>query len=66
MIYGKLKEECIKPCPFCGEKEIRIIRPTYPTERFKLECKKCRVIIKRQGIIEEAIAMWNKRAGDKQ
>ena len=64
----------LKPCPFCGNKEIRKLTTVFDCTIF---CDKCHVAIRRDNFIKcdsiaetlkeaepEAIEAWNRRAED--
>lgn len=58
----------LKPCPFCGEKNIEVFIheyhgwPSY-SRTYKVICFSCSAQLYR-GSKEEVIAAWNRRAGE--
>ena len=54
----------VKPCPFCGSKDIKI-RDGYSDVGCWVECVPCGVSTKaKEQTHEEAIKAWNRRAKD--
>lgn len=66
---GRIVEVAIKPCPFCGSKEVKLVDIAGRYQpgagaRWIVECVYCGVYGGRSSESEEAIRLWNKRAGD--
>lgn len=66
--FGKItkcKEDEVKPCPFCGGKEIAIDKyETVVGERYRILCTGCMAMID-PGYAQQkytVMEMWNKRA----
>lgn len=60
----KCKEDEVKPCPFCGGKEIVIDKYKYNSgERYRIFCTGCMAMIDPGYAQQEytVIKMWNKR-----
>lgn len=56
-----LDQEALKPCPFCGDEDIQEYNEC---NHVWLECPECGGRTKMCRTLEEAEAMWNRRAGD--
>ena len=52
--------EELKPCPFCGSKNIRLWETTSPW----VQCEKCLSSTATGYIKEEAVENWNRRTND--
>lgn len=52
--------ENLKPCPFCGSKNIRLWEITYPW----VQCEKCLSATAMGCTKKEAVEHWNRRAND--
>lgn len=53
-----LKEELMKPCPFCGEKTVDY---TESICGYWIECPSCGARVKARTTLEAAMALWNRR-----
>lgn len=55
----------LKPCPFCGSKDVEVVElmPAIPSHSFMTVCSKCPASIGAK-TEDEAINLWNKRAGN--
>lgn len=54
----------LKPCPFCGSKEVRM-RFDSVIESYYVTCKKCGAEVSQfYGLKDEAVEAWNRRAND--
>ena len=53
----------LKPCPFCGYKNIQILvdKNEYLYYRYFSQCQRCGASAKRGRTKEEAIDAWNRR-----
>ena len=66
-MYGELKrckEDEVRPCPFCGSKEIVIDKYEHEAGiRFRIFCTRCMAMIDPGYAQQEhtVMAMWNKR-----
>lgn len=49
----------LKPCPFCGNKDIQ--RYNYVNEKFRVTCRDCRNTTKDWDGVDDAIEKWNTR-----
>lgn len=58
--------EKIKPCPFCGSKDIEILEWTFKNDinTWQVECQECGVSGSMYSIKAEAVEEWNRRADD--
>ena len=56
-----LNKEILKPCPFCGDKNAQEYKEDNLTW---LECPECGGRTKMCRTLDEAEAMWNRRAGN--
>lgn len=52
----------LKPCPFCGSDDVEVVQ-LMPDSSFMTVCSKCPVSIGAK-TKDEAINLWNKRAGN--
>jgi Lar family restriction alleviation protein len=58
MREGCMSDE-LKPCPFCGNKDIQ--RYNYVNEKFRVTCRDCRNTTKDWDGVDDAIEKWNTR-----
>lgn len=59
-----MTEEELKPCPFCGSKDVHLIENDRDKSEVSITCKDCNVWVDHMFDAmsrEEAIALWNKR-----
>lgn len=56
-------EQYLRPCPFCGEKYINLLRIEESDECW-LECSSCGIETQLYDNEELAVAAWNKRAAE--
>ena len=57
----------LKPCPFCGSKDVKIRRPTFSEGLFFIQCEnqECEVIVETlTRALDHAVEVWNKRGGE--
>lgn len=58
-----LTEKELKPCPFCGGKASYI---ESGKGAYWIKCYRCRVETEAYDCKEEALKVWNRRAGDEE
>ena len=69
MIKLSITGKPLKPCPFCGNKNVSMYDATvknffYESENYRIECDACNASIERYSITGVKRA-WNRREGDK-
>jgi len=52
----------LKPCPFCGSKEVRVICYDKYVATYRVECSKCWAHSATKVCREDTIELWNRRA----
>lgn len=66
--WNKLKKECkmseLKPCPFCGSKDIEINEVLFENHYQEIHCNNCKMIAcyPRDMVKEDVIKAWNTRS----
>lgn len=51
----------LKPCPFCGNKNLIVADYPKPPSYWSIRCERCGCQIGDQGTLEAAIEQWNHR-----
>ena len=59
------KKTALKPCPFCGEKNIRLISSGTKLILYWVCCDKCFAVSGAGKTEDEAVVLWNNRAYEK-
>lgn len=57
----------LKPCPFCGSKDVHLIENDRGKSEVSITCKDCNVWVDHTFDAmtrEQAIELWNRRAGE--
>lgn len=54
----------LKPCPFCGSKDVHLLNASHNNEEWSVTCKDCNIWVDNMMCDmtkEQAIELWNRR-----
>lgn len=59
---GVINDNELKPCPFCGERNINVSEAGYRSDLWFIQCEDCWATFPHLDTKQEAIEAWNRRA----